>query len=173
MDDYKYYMEILGSGNKDELEELSLLDDNFPNGEDNFISRRWIINAIDCGNIESVKWMLDKGVDLNFRDEEGTTVLHSAIDRDLENKHEILELLIEAGADINKKGFNDWTPAHTAAARNDVESLEILVKHGANLSIQTDIDEYATPLEEARILDKFHDCKDAINYLESILNQKN
>lgn len=37
---------------------------------------------------------------------------------------------------------------------DDVEALKILVRHGADLSIRTDIDDYATPLEEARNLGK-------------------
>jgi hypothetical protein len=41
-----------------------------------------------------------------------------------------------------------------AAARDAVDVLEVLVAHGADLSIRTNIDDYATPLEEARILGK-------------------
>jgi len=56
-----------------------------------------------------------------------------------------------------------------AAARNDVTALKIFVKYGADLSIRTDIDDYATPLEEARILHnlKFN-CSYAIAFLENI-----
>ena len=53
---------------------------------------------------------------------------------------------------MNLKGVNDWTPAHMAAARDDVEALRVLVAHGADVSIRTTIDGYATPLEEARNL---------------------
>ena len=41
-----------------------------------------------------------------------------------------------------------------AAARDDVEALRILAAHGADLTIRTDIDDYATPLEETRMLGK-------------------
>ena len=52
-----------------------------------------------------------------------------------------------------------------AAARDDVEALRILVRYGADLSIRTDIDDYATPLEEARNLGKVN----AATYLESVV----
>jgi uncharacterized protein len=50
---------------------------------------------------------------------------------------ERLDDLIVAGAPLNLKGVNDWTPAHIAATRDDVEALRILVRHGADLSIRT------------------------------------
>jgi uncharacterized protein len=66
---------------------------------------------------------------------------------------------------VNRKGINDWTPAHMAAARDDVEALRLLVRYRADLNIRTDIDDYATPLEEARNLGKVN----AVNYLESVV----
>lgn len=110
--------------------------------------------------------MLQKGVDLTFRDEEGYTPLHAAIERsDSGDRLEILKLLLQAGAPINLKGINDWTPAHMAAARDDVDALKILVQFGADLSLRTEIDDYATPLEEARNLGKMN----AVRYLESVV----
>jgi ankyrin repeat protein len=49
-----------------------------------------------------------------------------------------------------------------AAVREDIEALRLLVRYGADLTIRTRIDEYATPLEEARILGKQH----AVKFLE-------
>src|SRR5206468_2622246 len=50
------------------------------------------------------------------------------------------------------------------AASDDVVALRVLVAHGADLSIRTAIDDFATPLEEARILGKLA----AVEYLESL-----
>lgn len=166
MNDYNYYIKILRSGEIEKLEELCIIDDSFPDGVDSLVERRWIINAIDCGSIRSIKWILDKKVNIVFRNEEGYTVLHSALERNSLDKYEVIELLIKAGADINLKGPNDWTPSHAAAAKNDVLALKIFVKYGADLTIRTAIDDYATPLEEARMLNEFGDCSDAITFLE-------
>ena len=171
--DYNYCIEVLRSGSVEDLEELASLEQDFPQGKDRLVMRRWITNAIDCGSKEAIEWILKKKVDLIFRDDEGYTVLHSAIERNEDDKYEIMELLLKFGADVNLKGINDWTPAHMAAARNDVEALKILVRYGADLNIRTDIDDYTTPLEEARILNslKFN-CSDAIEFLEDIIMRK-
>jgi ankyrin repeat protein len=78
----------------------------------------------------------------------------------------VLERLLRAGAPVNLKGLNDWTPAHMAAARDDVEVLRLLVAHGADLTIRTTIDDYATPLEEVRTLGQHR----AAAFLESLLS---
>ena len=164
-DKYLRMFEVLKSGSVDDLEAEVLRDPEFPSGADCYIGSRWIINAIDSGSMLCIKWMLQKGVDLNFRDEGGYTPLHSAIERSADDRNEVLKLLLQAGAPVNLKGINDWTPAHMAAARDDVDALRILVQHGADLSIRTEIDDYATPLEEARNLRKMN----AMRYLESVV----
>jgi ankyrin repeat protein len=52
-----------------------------------------------------------------------------------------------------------------AAVREDIEALKILVSNGADLTIRTEIDEYATPLEEAKILKK----KKSVEYLQNVV----
>ena len=167
MDERKYdqIFEMLERGSIEELEKIAQTTESFPCGKDDFIERFWITNAIDCGSLEAIRWMLSKKVPLDFRDDEGYTPILSAIDREKTDKYEVLELLINNGAPINKQGINDWTPLHMAAARNDIKALDILVKHGANLTIKTRIDNYATPLEEARSLGR----KEAVRFLENLI----
>ncbi len=88
------------------------------------------------------------------------------IDSKRADRYELLELLLRAGAPVNLKGINEWTPAHLAAARDDVEALRLLVAHGADLSIRTDIDDFATPLEEARTLG----CRKAVAFSKASPN---
>lgn len=162
---YQRILDALATGTRHEWERLSAEVSGFPHGVDDLVHRRWIVNALGSGSIDSVRWMLEKHVDLNFRDEEGYTPLHVAIEREPPARYELLELLLHAGAPINRKGINDWTPAHMAAARDDVEALKVLVRHGADLSIRTQIDDYATPLEEARNLGSTNAAK----YLEGVV----
>jgi ankyrin repeat protein len=150
-DDYELVLAALADGRLDALEELAVLIPGFPEGEDSFLGRRWIINAIDVGTLTAIEWVIGKGVDLSFQDQGGYTPLHAALERDA-GRYDLLELLLTAGAPVNARGVNDWTPAHMAAVRDDVEALRILAAHGADLTIRTNIDDYATPLEEARIL---------------------
>ncbi len=157
-------LHLLRTGNVDSWENMAERESTFPGGFDPLVQRRWIINAIDTGSAACVRWMALKGVDLNFRDKEGYTPLHAAIDRGSDAKYEILETLLRAGAPVNLQGFNEWTPAHLAAARDDVQALKLLVQFGANLSIRTDIDDFATPLEEAENLGS----SNAANYIKTV-----
>lgn len=108
--------------------------------------------------------MLDHRVDLSFRDDEGYTVLHAALERARPDKYSILALLLDHGAPVNAHGINDWTPAHMAAVREDIEALRLLIAQGADLSIRTRIDDYQTPLEEARSLGR----TGAVRFLEGL-----
>lgn len=163
-DKYDYIFEVLERGSIEDLEKIAQTTKGFPDGMDDFIERYWITNAIDSGSLESIRWMLSKKVILDFRNDEGYTPLLSAIDREQPDRYEVLELLISNGAPINKRGLNDWTPLHMAAARNDVKAIKILIEHGADISIKTRIDDYATPLEEARNLN----CHEAVKFLENL-----
>jgi ankyrin repeat protein len=163
--DFELVMDIMKSGDVARLTELTAIESTFPDGVDSFIGRRWIINAIDGAPLTTIEWMLGTGVDLSFRDDEGYTPLLATIESGRTDRVELLQRLIAAGAPINKKGINDWTPAHMAAARDDVDTLKVLVAAGADLSIRTDIDDCATPLEEAKNLK----MAKALEYLKGVV----
>ena len=163
--DFEFVIDVMKSGDLARLIELAAIDSTFPDGVDSFIGRRWIINAIDGAPLTTIDWMLSRGVDLAFRDEEGYTPLLATIESGRPDRLKLLRSLIAAGAPVNKKGVNDWTPAHMAAARDDVETLKVLVAAGADLTIRTDLDDCATPLEEAQILKKAN----ALAYLRTVV----
>lgn len=162
---YEKLMQLLMSGAREELEVESQFDAGFPEGVDNVVGRRWIINAVDSGSTVAIEWMLSKGVNLAFVDDEGRSPILAALERNSKDRYQVLEALLAAGAPVNDKGFNDYTPAHQAASWDDVESLKLLVRYGANLSLHTDIDERATPLEIAQL----RGSRGAINYLKSVV----
>ena len=59
------------------------------------------------GDIWFVKRHLDKGSDVNAKDEDGMTPLHYAVEG---GYNEIVELLIAEGADVNANSDNGGTP---------------------------------------------------------------
>lgn len=161
--EYDRILDVLASGGREGLANLSREVAGFPHGVDGFLGRRWIMNAIDCGSKLAVEWMIRQGVDLSFCDDTGYTVLHAALElRRNDDRHEVLKMLLAAGAPVNAFGPNSWTPAHMAAAREDIAALKLLIEHNADLTIRTEIDEYATPLEEARALGK----EESVRFLE-------
>jgi uncharacterized protein len=152
---HKAYLDLivlLRDGGTAELESASNTIDGFPFGKDPFHERYWLTSAIHSGSLETIRWMIRKGVDLLFRDDEGYTPIHSCVEHDRADKYEILDLLLRSGADVNAHGPNDWTPLHLAAISDDQKAMQILLRAGADPSIRTRIDEYATPEEEARNL---------------------
>jgi len=157
-------LDVLRTGTVDALDALARERDDFPDGLDPYMGTRWIQHAIASGAAESVRWMIARNVALDFCDEGGYTPVHSVLERARGDRLELLDLLLRAGAPVNRKGFNDWTPAHKAAATDDVDALRVLVRHGADLAIRTVIDDCATPLEEARLLGQAN----AVAYLESL-----
>lgn len=153
-----------------ELERLSAADETFPDGVDPWIGRRWIINAIDVGKFPGINWILKQNVDLRFRDDEGITPLHACIDRQVADevtKHDIMRALIAAGADVNAVAANGYTPLHLAAVRDDLRAIDLLLEAGACPDQKTNIDHYATPEQQARLLGN---TKTA-NYLKEKMSQ--
>ena len=162
--EYDYLIALLKSGDIAKLEEAADVVDHFPDGCDDFSGSHWVINAIDQGCLASIEWMLNKGVDLSFRGDDGYTPLLSAIDRAGADRYAVIALLIEHGAPLNKRGINDWTALHLAASREDVAALKLLIEAGADPAVKTRIDDYRNPLEEARALG----WQASVAYLESI-----
>ncbi len=166
----KFYdvLDVLVTDDIDALDALKTKVDNFPNGQDSFTERHWITNAIGSGSLASVQWMVDQHVNLDFKDDEGWTVCMSSIDRDREDRHDILKILISAGADVNIRGAETCTPLHWAARRNDHKAIDILLAAGADPTIRTEIDEYATPEEEARIVGR----SETADYIKKSLEER-
>jgi len=124
------------------------------------VRREIIIDIIYSSPAYTVKFMLSKNLPLSFVSGEGYSPLHAAIDADYPEKYEIMETLIKKGADVNigatreTMAINSWTPLHMAMAREDKKATDILLKHGADPTIRTIIDDYSTPAETAEILSK-------------------
>lgn len=101
--------------------------------------------AIDHGDLEGVKSLIAKGVDINAKDKHGLTPLHWAVTC---NTPEILVLLINSGCDINAHNEKmDMTPLCLAAHNGAVGIVSLLIEHGARTDI-TDA-ENDTPYEIA------------------------
>ena len=165
MSDYDEVIRAITAGDISALEEVAQMLDGFPTGKDDCLQEHWLRHAVACGSVGVVAWMIAHGAPVAFHSNDGYTVLHAAIERNHPDSHEMMRLLIAAGAAINAHGVNDWTPAHMAAAWNDVEALRLLHEAGADFSIRTRIDACATPLEEAMILGR---SAEAVAYLMSI-----
>ncbi len=89
-------------------------------------------DAAVFGDVEKVNRILEKDSSiLSKKDEYGFTVLHNVVG---EHYFEIVELLIEHGADVNAQNDEGIAPLHLAAYP---ETAEILIKRGARVEIES------------------------------------
>ncbi len=164
--DYQTIMEAIRTANLEVLEQIAKNREDFPFCKNGFVGQDWVMDAIDCGCVEAVVWMLDQGATVPMeKSYAGYGLLHGVIEHESDEKYRMMKALIDAGADVNEIGIHGYTPSHHAAVRNDVEALRILFEHGADFNIRTTVDDYATPLEEAREINP-QTAKDAIAFLE-------
>ena len=112
------------------------------------------LNVLEHAIVESsvafIRRLLELGADPNYESLVGFPSLLHALGGSSDEKYELLELLIEFGADVEQRGNNDFTPLHLAATLDDDRAIAILLAHGADRDARTRIDELTTPLDEAR-----------------------
>lgn len=83
-------------------------------------------------------------------DSTGDTPLHiAAIWGDVE----AIDVLLEAGADIDAKGDMGCTPLHYAIGQKKVEAAKRLISHGASLDVKDEMSDGWTPVDKARFSD--------------------
>jgi ankyrin repeat protein len=102
--------------------------------------------------VDFVRELLQSGADPNYDDGDGFPSLMATLTsgRPPAVVRELLTLLLDAGADANQHGHNDYTPLHWAAAAGDSDIVEFLLARGADASVKTRIDDYETPAEGAQ-----------------------
>jgi ankyrin repeat protein len=121
--------------------------------------------AAGAGHLESVKFLLDQGAQVDPRDEDGETPLflaapygHGEVAALLLDKGAsvgprnsggfsplhfvedaaMAELLLSRGADVNASTHDGGTPLHTAALLGHEKVVEVLLAHGADVGRRTD-----------------------------------
>lgn len=85
--------------------------------------------ALQSGHTDVVALLLENKADVNNADINGfTPLMHAA---GVEDRYHMLEMLLDAGADINATSNDDQSALILAARMQRSESLRILVKRGA------------------------------------------
>jgi len=95
--------------------------------------------AIDKNNIEMVRLLIKKGINVNERIEvyNGKNYFTFACEK---GNVDIVNLLINSGAIINYKTLDNTTPLMIAAAYNNFEVVRLLIEKGADINITNDTD---------------------------------
>ncbi len=93
-----------------------------------------LISAVQKGDTEIVKMLLDKGADVNAKDNNGNAALIWAVDR---KNTEIIKMLLDKGADVNvdvnvKDGSREPVLIY-AIKKDNTEIVKILLDNGADV----------------------------------------
>ena len=72
--------------------------------------------AVNTNDFNSVKKLAAKGVDVNARDEGGSTPLMRAA---VNGNTDVAKLLLDHGADVNVQDRHGWSALHFAAQKYD------------------------------------------------------
>ena len=89
-----------------------------------------LANAVNANSDERVLFLLDKGVDINARDNQGYAAVHNAA----RNRYaHLVTLLASRGADVNARDSDGFTPLLHAINRNHVPTIEAIIKAGGDI----------------------------------------
>jgi len=116
-----------------------------------------LVYAIYHSPLPFIRRLLEIGADPNAPAEDGFPPLIAALSclRGVPGSitrtdvHDVVRLLLSAGADPNQRGINDYTALHMAVAERDALAVQILLYAGADPELRTRIDDCETPLEVA------------------------
>jgi ankyrin repeat protein len=89
----------------------------------------------DIDEYDAVLKRLNEGFDINTFDSGGRTLLMEAVIR---KNQKLAELLIERGADVNRRDERNWTALHFAAQEYDPISTRLLLQSEADVNAQND-----------------------------------
>ncbi|XP_069115074.1 protein fem-1 homolog C-like [Argopecten irradians] len=87
--------------------------------------------ACYMNNKELVEVLCNNGGDVNIPDTMGSTCLKDSVDN-----FEICKILISHNADVNYKKENQYSILHHAIKAHNLETVELLVRNGANIMTQ-------------------------------------
>ena len=98
------------------------------------------------GRLEVGQFLLDRGANINVRDDGRDTPLILAVRRE---HVEFARMLLERGAVIDAKNSRDRTALHTAIEFGCTQAVQLLLEHGADVNVR---DKYGnTPSESASL----------------------
>ena len=114
--------------------------------------------AIYWSPLRFIEELLAIGADPNGHDNDGFPTLIAALCKTHPQAGslartdvvEVMSRLLDAGADPNQRGLNDWTALHVAVHETNVEAVRLLLARGADPALRTRIDDFETALEMAR-----------------------
>ena len=121
-------------------------------------NERTLISAVSTGDTETVVKLLDEGVPIDTKDDEGMHLLHWAA----QSGHVItVRLLIRSGCNVDSVDARGVTPLHCVAAMGQTKAVQELVRNGASKLMIGGV--FGTPLHQAALY--IRTCRDCCSHV--------
>jgi ankyrin repeat protein len=152
-------------------------------------------NLLVDGHVDAVRWLLEHGANVNFRQQTDCQasfpecdnfllsnddgIANAAMDHagsplhlaSLHDHFNIMRLLIQRGADVTSQDNLNSTPLHLAALRGGTDSVELLIEHGAD--VNTPNKENSAPLHLASYVVSAESVQSFIQHEADVTGQDN
>ncbi|XP_015189072.1 PREDICTED: ankyrin-3-like [Polistes dominula] len=102
------------------------IDINFQTGDGHTL----LIMAAEQGQLEIVKFLCNMGINVNARSSRNSTALHFAIGNSSNPNLEIVQFLIDNGAEIDVENVFGYTPLQNALYNKNFEVAKLLIEKG-------------------------------------------
>lgn len=114
--------------------DLNKIKDLITDASTSVLNTGWL-EALKLTNNEIIDLFLDSGVDVNYRNMDGSTAMHFAA---AHGNLKLIEKLYDFGADINSQNRGLWTPLKIAAHYGYADLIFLLHKLGCNINELTE-----------------------------------
>ena len=118
------------------------------------LNKELITSSENGDNLENIRRLIQKGADVNTKDENGETPLLWA---NVYGKLDVVKFLVESGANVNAKNNKGNTPLMSSSRHGHLEVVKYLVSKGADVNAKDtsghtalwwSIEEYRDEIEE-------------------------
>jgi len=131
----------------------------------------WLLAACSNRQVQFVEYFIGLRANVDFLDDCGDTPILAAIDncvKDEDSSIKIVSLLLDAGADIELRGYMDKTPFLKACSRNSIKMIRFLVGHGCD--VHAKVTEYGKEYGALHFVGVFTLNRKLRNYVKELCN---